>query len=772
MVENILFKKGLREIKENLKQYITVILIAILAVSLFSGIYANYKDFKYKLDDVYTKSNMCDGIVLVSENDPNIANYLNDNNIYYEERLFLTAKVDSYNINIATFNENSTLNKAIYTSEDYDSNSVLVSDNFLTKTETKIGDIINLELDGLNILGFNLNDVKLELKINSTMTHPEALNNSEYEADFIYLGEEALITSIYNYLNDTIYASYITKDFIKNTIPNLYNEYLLKTSDISIILDYINNNFNVLYALDRANLPTNLTIEADVIQAKQLIYIFPIIFYLVALLIILTSISELIDKEQKNIGLLKALGYSNLEILLHYTNIFIILCIIGGILGIMIGPIIIPKVMDQKYNILYQLPNINTPFFRPFYLVSVIILIFIVYLTAIFALSSILKKVPASSLRGDNSYQMKPTLFDYLKLKKDKFLTLRMALRNMKRKISRTFMVIFGVMGCSALLLCGFGIEDTLDNSINTEIELIPFDISLNYLNEVAESKILENDNVLEIDSYSKCDINIIKDKMISSYLYILPEQSHIFVPKYDKDSCLISSKVAKSINAKEGDIISFIYNGKSYEVVITNIIDISFSQGIFISRARNLLDLDYTNAWIRTIDNTKNEQTLKELEENSDIYFGQTINELKEVAEEKLSSVRIMTNTIKIFAILLAIVVLYNLALLNFKERIKDIATLKVLGFNNKEIAGSFLLEILILTIISSILGLFLGYPLMYGVLVINENPLLSYIYHINIDSYLITLLLTGGFGVLINLLMSTFINKVKMVESLKAVD
>lgn len=772
MVENILFKKGLREIKENLKQYITVILIAILAVSLFSGIYANYKDFKYKLDDVYTKSNMCDGIVLVSENDPNIANYLNDNNIYYEERLFLTAKVDSYNINIATFNENSTLNKAIYTSEDYDSNSVLVSDNFLTKTETKIGDIINLELDGLNILGFNLNDVKLELKINSTMTHPEALNNSEYEADFIYLGEEALITSIYNYLNDTIYASYITKDFIKNTIPNLYNEYLLKTSDIGIILDYINNNFNVLYALDRANLPTNLTIEADVIQAKQLIYIFPIIFYLVALLIILTSISELIDKEQKNIGLLKALGYSNLEILLHYTNIFIILCIIGGILGIIIGPIIIPKVMDQKYNILYQLPNINTPFFRPFYLVSVIILIFIVYLTAIFALSSILKKVPASSLRGDNSYQMKPTLFDYLKLKKDKFLTLRMALRNMKRKISRTFMVIFGVMGCSALLLCGFGIEDTLDNSINTEIELIPFDISLNYLNEVAESKILENDNVLEIDSYSKCDINIIKDKMISSYLYILPEQSHIFVPKYDKDSCLISSKVAKSINAKEGDIISFIYNGKSYEVVITNIIDISFSQGIFISRARNLLDLDYTNAWIRTIDNTKNEQTLKELEENSDIYFGQTINELKEVAEEKLSSVRIMTNTIKIFAILLAIVVLYNLALLNFKERIKDIATLKVLGFNNKEIAGSFLLEILILTIISSILGLFLGYPLMYGVLVINENPLLSYIYHINIDSYLITLLLTGGFGVLINLLMSTFINKVKMVESLKAVD
>ena len=109
---------------------------------------------------------------------------------------------------------------------------------------------------------------------------------------------------------------------------------------------------------------------------------------------------------------------------------------------------------------------------------------------------------------------------------------------------------------------------------------------------------------------------------------------------------------------------------------------------------------------------------------------------------------------------------------MLNFKERIKDIATLKVLGFEVREIAASFLLEILLLTLVGSAIGLVLGYPLMYAVLAINENPLLSYIYHINVISYVITFVITAGFSVIINLVMSSFVNKVKMVESLKAVD
>ncbi len=774
MVEHILFKKGLREIRENLKQYITVILIAILAVSLFTGIYANWQNFKYKLDTIYTRSNMCDGIIMTSGNSTDLTDYLEKQDIYFEQRLYVTAKMDSYNLNVLTFKADSTLNKPAYMSiSTLTTQDVLVDEGFITKTGVQIGDQITVNISNVSSLGLPLDTLDLAFTITGSMTHPEALDNSEYSSNFLYVGEDALKNSLYNYLKTTIYGAFVTEDLVSELLNSTNNEYLLKGANTATILDQVSQDFDVLYALERADLPTNLTIEADVLQAKQLIYIFPVIFYLVAVLIILTSISELINKEQKNIGLLKALGYSNTEILLHYTNIFVILCIIGGVVGIIIGPIIIPNVMNQKYNILYQLPNISTPIFRPFYLVSVIILIAIVYLTAIFALFSILRKVPASSLRGDNSYNMKPTLFDKLPLKKDKFLALKMALRNMKRKVSRTFMVLFGVMGCSALLLCGFGIENTLDNSVNTELTLIPFDVHLYYANDTSYAADLATiPGVVAVDEYTKKDVEIIKDKMISSYIYILPAESNIFVPSYNEDSCLITSKVAEEIGAKVGDEISFIYNGSSYNIMVTDIIDISFSQGIFISRARGLLDIEPTNAWLRTTNIQMNDTILAEALNIAGIYNGLTITQLKNQADDKLSSIRIMTNTIKIFALLLAIVVLYNLALLNFKERIKDIATLKVLGFEVREIAASFLLEILLLTLVGSAIGLVLGYPLMYAVLAINENPLLSYIYHIDVISYVITFVITAGFSVIINLVMSGFVNKVKMVESLKAVD
>ena len=769
MVKDVLLKKGLREIKENIKQYITVIIIAILAVSLFTGIYANWQDFKYKVNHIYELSNMADGIVLTNSNNKEITNYLDTENVDYEERLYLNGIINSKNVLVATFNDNSTISKPAYMSvETLTSDMVLVDENFLIRNELEVGETFIFNIPEISLFNNSFTDVNLEFVISGTMTHPEALDNSEYLSSFIYIGEKAIAKSLCQYSNNLI-----GEDIVLSLLPSLYNQILIKSPNITNIIEYISSNYDNLFALTRPNLPSNLNIESDIDQAKKLLYIFPVIFYLVALLIILTSISELINKEQKNIGLLKALGYSNLEILAHYTNTFIILCIIGSIIGMIIGPLIIPPIMNQKYNILYQLPTISTPFFRPFYLISVILLIIIVYLTAILAIHNILKKVPASSIRGDNSYHMKETLFDRLPTKKDHFLTLKMALRNMKRKISRTLMVVFGVMGCSALLLCGFGIEDTLDNSINTELRLIPYDVGLSYNSN--ESKLVELmaiEEIKDVDEYNKTQVNILKSKMISSYLYILPENSKIFVPKYNEESCLISSKVAKEIGAKAGDQITFIYNQVAYEIIITEVIDISFSQGIFISSANGIIDLLPNNCWIRLYDETKQDLVLEKALKLDGINYGMTIDNLKLQAEDRLSSIRVMTNTVKIFAILLAIVVLYNLALLNFKERIKDIATLKVLGFTIKEIAFSFLLEIVILTVFASLIGLALGYPLMYAVLVINENPLLSYIYKIDSSSYIYTVLLTTVFGTIVNVIMSTFVRKVEMVESLKAVD
>ena len=143
-----------------------------------------------------------------------------------------------------------------------------------------------------------------------------------------------------------------------------------------------------------------------------------------------------------------------------------------------------------------------------------------------------------------------------------------------------------------------------------------------------------------------------------------------------------------------------------------------------------------------------------------------------REHANNTIASIKVMTLTVKVFAILLAIVVLYNLALLNFKERIKDIATLKVLGFSKLEIGSSFIIEIITLTFVGSLIGLLFGKPLLIAVLSINENPLLSYVYYIKPISYILTVLLTCGTSLCINLFFAGLTRKVQMVESLKSVE
>lgn len=756
MVGNVLNVKVLREIKNNFKTYLSVILIATLAVTLFTGIFANYKNFDDRLQYIYQEANMCDGIIMTDSQNEDIKSYLDEKNVYYEERIYLIGTSGNHNVYLTTFDEDSILNQPYETSLDtpVTSSTVLVEENFLKRADKEIGDSIEI----------NLGNSTISLTIDGTMVHPESLENSNYNPSFLYVGYDALKQALYTYQLD-------------QDLHNLYNQLLVQSE--TSILEEVKEKFGkedyFRYALKRSELPSNMTVDADVEQAKQLIYIFPVIFYLVAVLIILASISQLINREGKNIGILKALGFSKHEILFHYMKIFIVLSIIGSVLGIILGPIIIPMVMGNKYNILYQLPKINLPFFRWEYLISIAILIGITALTSMFACYEAMHQVPAACLRGENSVKMKLSFLSKLKIFSKFPLPVLMAFRNMKRKWSRTLMVLLGVLGCSALLVCGFGIEDTINNGLDLEIEeLIPYDVSVTYMDKTSKVEELEGISYVEaIDEYAKYAADVSAKNLISSYVFVLPEESSVFQVKYDKDSCIVSRRVAEEIGAEIGSEIHFIYGSNKYSAEVTGIVDFCISQGVFLSKSHfEALPFEPTGAWILSTDVQYNPEIKEEALGINGVISAQTIAEMKEHADGVISSIKVMTLTIKIFAILLAIVVLYNLALLNFKERVKDIATLKVLGFSKFEVASSFMIEIIVLTFVGALVGLAFGYPLLVAVLSINENPLISYIYHIYPVSYVITVLLTCGSSLLINLFFAFLTNRVLMVESLKSVE
>lgn len=778
MVKNPLGIKALREVKSNLKQYISVILIAALAVTLFTGILANWRSLEYKVNKIYNDSNMCDAIITTelvenSKLETNIEKYLKNNHIFYEKRLLLLGKSDNINLSIAAFDSLNKLNKPILTTNNTLTNDdVLVDKGLLDRKNIKLGENINVDIEGLGI------KASIKLKVTQTMTHPEALDNANYSQSLVYVGKNALVNAVDEYIK-SYYPSFIAnkfdKEFIRNYLDNSYNQILIKDSNSQQIIEDIKEYSEVIYALNRNELPSNITIEADIIQAKKLLYIFPVIFYAVALLIILTSITQLINKEAKNIGLLQGLGYSKKEIIIHYVSIFTIVSLIGAIIGIILGPIIIPFVLDQKYNILYQLPKIKTPFFRFEYLYSVLILFIITIFNTLVALHKTLNKLPALSIRGENNYTVKDTLLDKMPVFDSKLLNLKMAIRNMKRSISRTLMVILGVMGCSALLLCGFGIEDTLNNSIDSAVELVTFDINAQYKTPGFYKSDLESiDGVSYAAEFAYYNIQLNKDKVINTSLYIMPNNVDMLHFDIDDNSCLISTKVSETINANVGDEIKYTYNNKVYKVKITGILETSINQGIYLTINSKFDKPEFkpTNVYIKTLDNYNNIKVVEEIRKLDNIVRATSIEEQLDMIDNTIGTIRIMTNTIKVFAIMLAIVVLYNLALLNFNDRMRDIATLKVLGYNKREIISSFMIEILILTILGSFIGLGLGTPLMKGVLGVNENPLLTYLYNIKPLSFVITILLTAFSSIIMNMYMSKNIKKVKMVESLKSVE
>ncbi len=770
---DVLKVKVVREIKSNFKSYLSVILIAALAVTLFTGIWANYRDFQDKLNEIYTVSSMCDGMITMNSADEDVENFLKEKSATYQKRIFATAKVDGKSVYIATFSADDKLDLPYSSSVKVDEYGVYADENFAKNH--KCGEDFNVTTD------ISLAE-NVTLNLTGTIVHPESLGNSVYNPSFIYVGKKALVKSLAISLDKykTLfgYTDEAFEKFIEGYLADYENQYLIKSADATSLIDEAKTKFSgkdsFVYALKRSNLPTNVTIEADVTQAKQLLYIFPVIFYLVALLIILTSVSQLINREQKNIGILKALGYSKIEILWHYTDVFIVLGLIGSAMGILLGPAIIPKVMGVKYGILYQLPKIRTAFFRWEYLASLAILVVIILLTSVFACLDSINKVPAVSLRGDNSVKMTLTSLSKFKIFGKVSLSVRMAFRNMRRKISRSLMVIFGVAGCSALLLCGFGVENTINYGLDLELgHYTPYDVTVSYSDGLSHfDDVTALDGVVAVDEYAKYSVTAQGEKVLSSYVYVMPSVPKIIDFGYDDNSVLVSSKLAKDIGVSAGDNVSFVYEGVTFTAKVTGIIDLCITQGIIISEY--LFAETYfppTGAFVKTKSGFA-AATAESIAGEKGILSATTMSDMRLRADEVLSSIRVMTMTIRIFAILLAVVVLYNLALLNFKERTKDIATLKVLGFSRFEIASSFIIEIIALTFFGSLIGLTLGYPLLYAVLSINETPLICYIYHIASNSYLYTVLLTCGTSFAINLFFAFLTNKVRMVESLKSIE
>ena len=711
-------------------------------------------------------------------------------------------------------------------------------------------DVIKDDIEKIYERVFNEENIVLNMKVSGVMKHPENIQNGTFSTSNMIVSARTLLCSIldkvaenieYNDLfsfiddiqipggNEEIknelkaQLEAIKKDFSvymyvyveqsKNEImnddnneyvqmfENVYNQLIIQVGqgkDVSKVIEKIKNYYltsypdegKVLGIMDASTYPSNAIIQNDIVQSRNLTYCFPIIFFVVAILVVLTTITQMMLKQRIQIGTMKALGITRGTILGYYLLYMNIVGFLGVLLGSIFGPILLPIVMNIKYDILYSLPALGYSFPIVSILACLVGVALCVSLITYLVIRNELSYVPAESMRGKS-----PSLKFKEKKGKDKVknVSLMMALRNIRVHMSRSIMVIVGVMGCTGLLVAGFGIEDVINYGKDSDLSAyLDCDYVLTYSVGTERNSMI--DKVLSIDGVSNCEeysqltstvtFNN-KNADIPIFYFSYKAENFKFDDDYedghwDLNSVALSQRKADELGVKVGDKIDFICGGVKYSDMKVDKIFYTFANNSLFVYQETLPELSKTslNAWVNLKTDSKGNAIRDKEEIRKDLLALDGVSSLvsREDNAKRISSymtsIRSMTNTIKIFAILLAIVVLINLAILNFEERSRDIATLRVLGFSRFEISRSLVYEVMILTIIGALLGLLLGYPLEYLVLSTNITPLISWIYIIYWYSFVIGFLLSVVTAFVVNIIISNRVNKVLMAESLKSVE
>lgn len=830
---HFLNKMTLRSLKKSWKQFLAVILIGTIAVTLFVGLLSNADVFETQVNTAYNEGNLADLWVTTKNSDPDDYDEIQSLLEPEEEmdaRFYMPCQIPGHSIYLAVSKEEPSISKSYGTEEKNDDSEdgiffyldkEMKSDDKMDvlgkfKLNQEVSYTFNLssyageelkKLDEFVLPGktnvLNGETISLASKVTGFMSYPENVTKSAYNSSVALISDKAFKKAfqnvldenydksihffIYNALRKSLGFSSIFNDTLTNP-----NQYLIKVKDenrISALKRNIQAYFNMkdvnnlVLITEKKDMPFYVTLDNDVSQARQFTFVFPFIFFAVAILVILTTLSQMILKERSQIGTMKAIGLSNKDIIWHYISVSMSMVFVGILLGEIIGPLLIPRILGQKYLLLYSLPKMKYQFpFLTGFLTAAVFLLVTAFVT-ILILYNELKLKPVESMRP-RAIKTKFHPFKPREQQKMSFLSFRMGLRNIAANKTKSIMVLVGVMGCTALLVCGFGINDTVSYGIQHDLTLYKnADISVSFKNSCSPDAVL--DDFVDIDGIDKMELsitsktNLYKDSgpQTSSNIYIIPEHSEFIKVDFDRDEVAISQKISRVINAKEGDLVTFQYNNVNYTARIGVVFDAFVYHGIMVHQNSSFFNdikdsFLYISASIRLKKDANPEQVAEQVEKISYVSSASTKKEWQKSIDSALSSIQLMTNAVKVFAILLAIVVLYNLSLMNFKERTRDIATLKVLGFSKSEISLSLLTESLVLTFFGVLCGFALGYPFLQLVLNTNIVELVEYLVYINPISFVYSFLLTFMVAVVVNLVLVQRTKKIKMVESLKSVE
>ena len=556
------------------------------------------------------------------------------------------------------------------------------------------------------------------------------------------------------------------------------------------------------YIYDRSHLPEYSGYGDNADRMKAIGEVFPLIFCLVAALISLTTMTRMVEEERTLIGTLKALGYSKKSIAAKYLGYAVLATLTGGIFGVMIGEKILPYIIITAYKIMYRhLPDVEIPYNLYYGVLACVAALLCTVAATIFSCMKELKEQAAELMRPPAPKQGKRVFLEYIPfLWKRLNFTWKSTVRNLMRYKKRFFMTIFGIGGCMGLMLVGFGLKDSISSIVPLQYEdiqlydgnvILQSDVTMQEKQEVYEA--LEKNSQVVATAEDLLQKITIEHDGVSKEVYLnVPEnvekfsdfvvlQDRTTKEKYqltDKGAVL-TEKMAKELGVSAGDTVTIKEeNEKERTVKISQICENYMSHYLYMTpavyKAAYGKEPEYNSIYYRTEGRTTKEaESVGEAALKLDGALSVSYTtELRQQVDDMLQSLDIVIVVLIISAGMLAFVVLYNLNNINITERKRELATLKVLGFYDKEVTEYVYRENILLTLIGSVFGMLLGKILHRFIIVTVEIDSVMFGRNINTISFVYAFLLTVVFSLFVNGVMYFKLKKINMVESLKSVE
>ena len=814
-----LLKHIFMKIKDNYKRFLSLICMAFLGVGFYAGIQSSSPDMLKTLDNFYDENNVYDISVIsnvgLTEDDllklSKIKNVSQAINIQ-EKDSYLEIEENNYVVKLIEYN--SQMNN-VYIKEGRlpkNNNEVSVDNALLENNNLKLGDNITIDGKKYSIVGNVISPLYFSAE------RPNSNLGSGKVDYYIYVYNGSLDLEAYSNIYITVKGAkkYLTNsDSYKKLINNvkkdidlikdkqqdirydeLYSDIIETSETYGISIDeskFIKPKWYIYDRLDNTSYKELINASDNL---KKIGNIFPIIFFAISVLVSLISMMRMIEEDRVENGTLKSLGYNSFHITLKYVIYSLLATTIGSSVGAIFCSYMIPSVIWNIYKKIFFIPKFIYLLKSDYNALGLWICILCICGTSVIVCIKNLREVPANLMRPKAPKSGKKILLERINFiwKKLKFSD-KITIRNIFRYKSRVITTILGIAGCTALILAGFGLKDSIKDVIDFQFNnIIKYDKMLminESINQIdIEKELLNDDKVENFTNVNTQNIKVLFNEeqevtmitpddfnSISKSISLIDLKTNNVIDNISDNSCIISEKTAKLLDIDVGDKISLLDNDNNkYDIKVSYIIKNYINQYLYINKnTYNNLFKNYkiNSVLISLKDGDKNSKDFdKKYISNG---YALTIvdnDDIKSSMNDMLSSIDSIVAILIIAAASLAFVVLYNLSNINISERKREIATLKVLGFYPSEVDKYINRETVLLTILGIGIGLLFGSYLSHFIISTCEPDYIMFDRHVYTLSYFYSLFITVIFTIIVTIVTHFNLKKINMVTSLKNVE